>query len=301
MDTLNGMAVFARVIEMGSFSAAARDLRLAKSTVSKQVAALEQRLGARLLNRTTRRLSPTEVGRAYYERCTRIIAEVEEAELAVSRLQLEPRGTLRLNAPMSFGNLHVAPVIADFMNAYPELTVDMTLNDRLVDLVDEGFDVAVRIGKLADSTLIAKKIAPSRQVVCAAPEYWQAHGIPARPQDISNHNCLIYTYLRNPHEWIFKMADGVKTVSITGKLRANNGEALRAAALKGYGVYLGPTFIVGEDLRSGRLQAVLRDFEIQNHFIHAVYPHSRHLSVKVRAFVDFLAERFGDEPYWDLA
>jgi len=162
MDTLNGMAVFARVIERGSFSAAARDLRLAKSTVSKQVAALEQRLGARLLNRTTRRLSPTEVGLAYYERCTRITAEVEEAELAVSRLQLEPRGTLRLNAPMSFGNLHVAPVIPDFMNAYPELTVDMTLNDRMVDLVDEGFDVAVRIGRLADSTLIAKKIAPSR-------------------------------------------------------------------------------------------------------------------------------------------
>ncbi len=301
MDTLKGMAVFARVVEKGSFSAAARDLRLAKSTVSKQVAALEQRLGARLLNRTTRRLSPTEVGLAYYERCTRIIAEVEEAELAVSRLQLEPRGTLRLNAPMSFGNLHVAPVIADFMNAYPELTVDMTLNDRMVDLVDEGFDVAVRIGRLADSTLIAKKIAPSRLVVCAAPEYWLAHGIPARPQDIGNHNCLIYSNLRNPHEWTFQTADGAKTVSITGKLRANNGEALHAAALKGYGVYLGPTFIVGRDLRSGRLQAVLQEFEARNHFIHAVYPHSRHLSVKVRAFVDFLAGRFGDQPYWDQA
>ncbi len=299
MDTLNSMAIFARVIERGSFSAAARDLRLAKSTVSKQLAALEQRLGARLLNRTTRRLSPTEVGLAYYERCTRIIAEVEEAELAISRLQLEPRGTLRLNAPMSFGNLHVAPVIPDFMNAYPELTVDMTLNDRMVDLVDEGYDLAVRIGRLADSTLIAKKIAPSRQVICAAPEYWQAHGIPALPQDISSHNCLIYTYLRNPNEWIFKTADGIKTVSITGKLRANNGETLRAAALKGYGVYLGPTFIVGRDLRSGRLQAVLGEFEIQNHFIHAVYPHSLHLSVKVRAFVDFLAGRFGDDPYWD--
>ena len=299
MDTLNGMTVFVRVVERGSFSAAARDLRLAKSTVSKQVAALEQSLGARLLNRTTRRLSPTEVGFAYYERCTRIIAEVEEAELAVARLQLEPRGTLRLNAPMSFGNLHVAPVIADFMSAYPELTVDMTLNDRMVDLVDEGFDVAIRIGRLADSTLIAKKIAPSRQIICAAPEYWQTHGIPTRPRDIADHNCLIYTYLRNPHEWIFQTADGAETVSIAGKLRANNGEALRAAALKGYGVYLGPTFIVGEDLRAGRLRAVLGEFEAQNHFIHAVYPHSRHLSVKVRAFVDFLTGRFGDEPYWD--
>ncbi len=299
MDNLSALAVFARVVEAGGFSAAARQLGLSKSAVSKQVSRLEDRLGARLLNRTTRRLSTTEVGAAFYQRCQRIVAEVEEAELAVSRLHGEPRGTLRVNAPMSFGILHVAPALPGFMALHPELRVDMVLNDRQVDLIEEGFDVAVRIARLTDSSLIARKLAPLRQAVCATPEYWRRHAMPARPEDLAGHNCLLYTYLPNPGEWRFRGPEGPFTVSISGNLRVNNGDALKEAALGGLGVFLGPTFIVGEELRDGRLEAGLEEFAENEGAIYAVFPHSRHLSAKVRAFVDFLAERFAPSPYWD--
>ena len=299
MEKLDGLTVFAKVVEAGTFSAAARHFGLSKSAVSKQVAGLEDRLGARLLNRTTRRLSLTEVGAAFYERCTRIIAEVEEAELAVSRLHAEPRGTLHVNAPMSFGIRHLAPALPEFMDRYPEVTMDLVLNDRIVDLIDEGFDLAIRIARLADSSLIARKLATARIVVCAAPAYWRRHGRPDRPGDLKGHNCLIYTYLLTQNDLKFRGPDGVLSVKVSGTLRANNGDALLAAALGGLGVYVGPTFIVGEDLRAGRLEAALEDYEDDALSLYAVYPHSRHLSAKVRAFVDFLVERFGPRPYWD--
>jgi len=300
MEKLDGLAVFARVVEAGTFSAAARQIGLSKSAVSKQVAGLEDRLGARLLNRTTRRLSLTEVGVDFYERCRRIITEVEEAELAVSRLHAEPRGLLRINAPMSFGFRHLAPALPDFMARYPEVTVDLALNDRMVDLIDEGYDIAVRIARLADSSLVARKLAPNRTVICAAPAYWRHHGRPDHPNDLKRHNCLVYTYMLSGNELTFAGPDGRVSVKVTGSLRANNGDALRAAALGGIGVLATPTFIVGEDLRAGRLETVLKDYEDSDQSVYAVYPHSRHLSAKVRAFVDFGVERFGPKPYWDV-
>jgi DNA-binding transcriptional LysR family regulator len=299
MDNLGAMQAFVKVIECGGFSAAARELRLSKSAVSKQVARLENRLQARLLNRTTRRLSPTEVGITFYQHCQRILAEVEEAETAVLRLHREPRGVLRLNAPVSFGASHVAPALPDLMRRHPELKVDMVLNDRLVDLVDEGFDLAIRIADLPDSSLVARKLAPNRLVACASPAYWRVHGVPSHPNDLKAHNCLVYAYLLTNDAWVFRGPDGPLSVRITGNLSANNGDALRAALVEGLGVTVIPSFIVGADLAAGRLQAVLEDYEDPESSIFAVYPHNRHLSAKVRVFVDFLAERFGPRPYWD--
>jgi DNA-binding transcriptional LysR family regulator len=185
------------------------------------------------------------------------------------------------------------------MARYPDLKVEMILNDRIVDVVEEGFDVAIRVARLPDSSLVARKLAPIRQVVCATPEYWVAHGRPRAPNDIEAHNCLIYTYLQTPGQWRFRGPDGLLTQKIAGSLHVNNGEALRSAALAGLGVYLGPTFMVGEDLRNGRMEAVLQEFEETDLAVYAVYPQNRHLSAKVRTFVDFMADRCGPEPYWD--
>ncbi|HEC14673.1 MAG TPA: LysR family transcriptional regulator, partial [Rhodospirillales bacterium] len=296
VDSLNELFIFTKVVDAGGFTAAARRINRSKSTVSKLVSRLEDRLGARLLNRTTRRLSLTEEGAAFYERSLRILAEIEDAELAVGRLHSQPRGTLRINAPMSFGILHVTPALPDFMARYPDLEIDFILNDRQVDLIDEGFDVAVRIARLTDSTLIAKRLASFRQVVCAAPGYWRAHGKPDRPEDMRGHNCLIYTYRQNQNEWPFQTPDGPVSIPIEGSLHANNGDVMRLTALAGSGVYLGPTFIVGDDLRKGRLISVLDDYAETDRAIYAVYPQNRHLSAKVRVFIDFLVDRFGPKP-----
>lgn len=299
MLSLDVLQVFVRIAETGSFSAAARDLGLSKSAASKKLAALEDRLGARLFNRTTRRLSLTEAGSDFLERAQRILAELEEAEQAAGRLTDEPRGVLRVNAPMSFGIRHVAPALADFMMRYPDLAVTLDLDDRRVSLIEEGYDVAVRIADLPDSSLVARKLAPARRVVCASPAYWAERGIPAHPRELARHNCLIYAYLPAQNDWRFHGPGGTVTVRVNGNLKANNGDVLREAALAGLGVCLAPTFLVGDDIRAGRLQAVLDAFADESLAIYAVYPHRRHLSAKVRAFVDFLAGRFGPEPYWD--
>ena len=301
MENLSAMIVFARVVEAKSFSTAARQLGMSKSTVSKHVSRLEDRLGARLLNRTTRRLSPTEVGLAFYERCARIATEVEEAEAAAMRLQSSPRGTLKVNAPMSFAVLHIAPAIPEFVARHPELSVDMTMNDRVVDLIDEGFDLAVRIGELPDSSLITRRLAANRLVVCAAPAYLARHGAPRVPAELGAHNCLGYTLGATPNEWRFLGPGGEHRVRVSGNFQANNGDALRRAAREGLGVVTLPTFIAGEDLRSGALRAVLADYALPESAVYAVYPHNRHLSTKVRAFVDFLVEHFGPRPYWEPA
>lgn len=298
MDRLAGMEVFAAVVEAKSFSAAARRLGLSKSAVSKQVGRLEQRLGAQLLNRTTRRLALTEAGTTFYEHCARIVAEAGEAELAVARHHGRPRGTIRINAPMTFGVMHIAPALADFAIENPELEVDMALDDRFVDLIEEGFDVAVRIGALADSSLIARTLAPVRFAVCGSPDYLRHHGTPAAPADLVHHNCLLYTYLATA-EWRFEGPDGNLAVRVQGDFRANNGEVLRELALAGRGLVLTPTFLVGEDLGSGRLRSVLGAYRVPETAVHAVYPQRRYLSPKVRAFVDFVAARFGPEPYWE--
>jgi DNA-binding transcriptional LysR family regulator len=301
MDRLRTIEAFVRVAESGSFSEAARRLRSSKSAVSRQVATLEAELDARLFHRTTRSLTLTEAGRSYFERATRILADLEEANLSVSQLQAAPRGRLRVNAPMSFGFLHLAPAIPDFLSRYPQIEVDMIMNDRFVDLVDEGFDVAVRIGRLEDSSLVARKLAPIRRAVCASSTYLNARGVPHSPDDLTAHECLCYSNVAVANEWRFTAQDGrLWPVQVKGRLSTNNGDALVAAALKGLGLVNQPTFIVGHHLQDGTLIAVLDEFVHQDMAVSAVYPHSRHLSPKVRAFVDFLVERFGPRPYWDL-
>ncbi len=299
MDHLAGIAVFARVAERGSFTAAARDLDLSKSAVSKQVARLEERLGARLLHRTTRRLHLTEVGQAYFDRARQIIADAEEAERAVTRLHAEPRGRLRINAPMSFGIRHLGPALPGYMTRYPDVSVDLELNDRQVDLIEEGFDLAVRISQLSDSTLIARKLSPCGFAVAATTDYWNRHGRPHHPDELANHACLLYDYLPAPGEWRFQGPDEAFSMRVSGPLKSNNGEALLEAALAGLGVAMLPTFIIGEALCDGRLECVLGDFQIAGTHAYAVWPQSRHLSAKVRTFVDFLVEQFGPDPYWD--
>lgn len=302
MQDLSGIAVFAAVVESGSFTAAAERLGQSKSAVSKQVTRLEQRLGARLLARTTRRLNLTEVGQAFYERCRRIVAEAEEAELAVTHLQEVPRGTLRVSAPLSFGIAHLAAALPDFMETHPDLTLDIDFSDRRVDIVEEGFDMAVRIGRLEDSSLIAKRIAESRRSVLASPDYWRRRGKPSHPRDLENHNCLIYTLLSTPGSWSFTdPEDPAREISVrvSGSIKANNGNALALAAAAGHGVVVMPTFICGDLIASGALVPALEGFEASPVGIHALYASNRHLSAKVRAFVDFLAARFaGPEVQW---
>ena len=301
MDRLSSMEVFARVAEAGSFTKAAGQLGISTSAASKHVIALENRLGARLLNRTTRRLSLTEVGASYYEWCARIAQDVAEAESTVTRLHSEPRGRIKLNAPMSFGIRHLATAMPEVLALYPELTLDMNLNDRFVDLIEEGYDVAVRIGELRDSSLVARRLAPARMIVCGAPAYFERHGVPETPADLADHNCLGYSLLAAPGEWHFTGPGRAQTVRTSGSFHANNGDALRAAALAGLGVVVQPTFIVGDDVARGALQRVLANYTPRESTIHAVFPHNRHLSAKVRVFVDFLVDRFAPEPYWDVA
>jgi len=296
------MTAFARVAETGSFSEAARRLRSSKSVVSRQIAALESELGVRLLHRSTRALTLTEAGRGYFDQLVRILADIDEANLSVSHLQAAPRGRLRVNAAMSFGIRHLAPAIPDFLARCPEVKIDLTLNDRFVDLVDEGYDMAVRIGHLIESSLVARRLAPLRRVVCASPAYLAARGVPATPDDLAGHECLRYSNIPVGDEWTFTAPDGrARSAEVTGRLRVNNGDALRIAALEGLGLACLPTFIVGEDLRAGTLVPVLEGAAHQSGGVFAVYPHARHLSPKVRAFIDFLVERFGPNPPWDRA
>jgi|APMI01.1.fsa_nt_gi DNA-binding transcriptional LysR family regulator len=300
MDRLAAIEAFVKVAEAHSFSEAATRLNVSKSVVSRHVAALEAELGARLFHRTTRSLTLTEAGQGYFDRAQRILADLDEANAAVRQLQAAPRGRLRVNAPMSFGFLHLAPALPDFLARYPELSVDVAMNDRFVDLVDEGFDVAVRIGEMQDSSLIARKLAPIRRVVCASPDYFAARGTPATPDDLAAHECLCNSNIAHGQEWRFVTGDGKPwPVAVKGRLAVNNGDALRVAALQGLGVVNVPTFIVGRDLQAGTLTTTLDAYVPQTLTLNAVWPHARHLSPKVRAFVDFLSERFGPRPYWD--
>lgn len=299
MARLDEMEVFAEVVESEGFSAAARRLGISKSAVSKQIGRLEDRLGVRLLNRTTRRLSLTEAGNTFYAACRRVLDEAETAEQAVSDLAAAPRGLLKLNAPMSFGFLHLSSAIPAFHARYPQITVEAAMNDRFVDLVEEGYDIALRIGDLRDSSLIARRLAPSRAALCASPDYLERRGRPERPEDLASHDCLLYANTENPREWTVTGPGGRQSVAVEGPLIANNGDVLCGAALGGMGITRLPTFIVGPHLRDGRLEVVLPGFPLPDQGIHAVYPHNRNLSVKVRVFVDFLAQRFGPQPYWD--
>jgi DNA-binding transcriptional LysR family regulator len=301
LDRVTGMQIFVRVAALGSLSAAARSLGISQTMATKHVGGIEERLGVKLLHRTTRRLTLTEAGRRYLESAERILAEVEEAEAAASAERVEVRGMLRVNAPLSFGFREVAPLMAEFSRLHPAVTVDLGLNDRFVDLIEEGWDVAVRIGRLRASTMIARRIAPCRLVVCGSPAYLQERGTPKTVADLTEHNCLGYTLSRalGPDEWAFD-AEGKVKIPIKGNLRVNNGDALVAAAVAGQGLIYEPTFVVSEELRAGRLMALTLDYPpLELPGVFAVYPADRHPPAKVRAFVDFLAQRFGPNPPWD--
>jgi DNA-binding transcriptional LysR family regulator len=300
MMNLVGMGIFARVAEAKGFSAAARRLGISKSVVSKEVAKLEKSLGARLLNRTTRQLSLTEVGAAFYEHCARIVQEAEEAALLVDRLHSTPRGVLKCTAPVAFATLHIASALPDFLARCPELQVDMIVGDRFFDLADEGFDVAIRIARDLPPNMVARKLAPINRVVCATPEYFQKHGVPLVPQDLTQHNCLVYTHANPDSFWRFRSPEGEIAVPVRGNLRLNDDEVIWRAMLGGLGVSLLPTFTVGEDLQAGRLRAVLTEYTPAERNLYALYLPNRHLSAKVRVFIDFLLERFEPPPYWDL-
>ena len=295
MEHLTGMAVFAKVAETKSFSAAAERLGLSKSAVSKHVTRLERALKARLLNRTTRRLSLTEVGATFYEHCARMLAEAEAAELAVSRLYAAPRGVVRITSPAAFGNVQVAPAIPDLIARYPELTVQIVMNDRSVDLVEEVYDVAIRVTDQPPPGVVARKLMTVRWIVCAAPAYLREHGTPRMPQELKEHNCLFYSFLESSIEWRFHSRQGDSKVRVAGNFTANNSEAIREVALKGAGIALLPSFLVNPDLADGRLKQVLAGHEVAGavgNDVYALFLPTRYLSPKVRAFVDFFVERF---------
>lgn len=301
LDRLTGLEVFVKVAAAGNLSAAARAMGLSQTMVTKHMAALETRLGVKLFHRTTRRLSITEAGRSYLEASERILAEIEAANASVAADRVEPRGLLRLNAPVAFGTRQIAPLLAEFSERHPLVTVELGLNDRLVDLAEEGWDLAIRIGNLANSSLIARRIAPCRVVVCAAPSYLKARGRPLTVSGLSAHNCLGYTLSQQTaaDRWTFGARAEV-SVRVAGNLRANNGDALRAAAIAGQGLIYQPTFIVADDLRAGTLVAVNLDQPtVELGGIYAVFLPDRDPPAKVRAFIDFIATRFTPVPPWD--
>lgn len=289
-DRLAGLDAFAAVVEKGSFSAAADALGVAKSTVSKHVRRLEKRLGAQLLHRTTRQVRPTEAGAAYYDRIAGLLDAADEAAAAVARLQLEPRGKLRVSAPMSFGHRYVVPMVVRFAAAYPDVELDLDLSDRRVDLVREGFDLAVRIGPLADSSLRARKLCDTRNRVVGAPTYFARRGTPRRPRDLEAHACLRYAYQVSGARWRFRRGDRRVDVAVTGPLRSTSGDALRDAAIAGIGVALLPDFLVDDAIAGGDLVAVLDESCLAPGAVHAVFPHRAHVPAAQRAFLDMLAD-----------
>lgn len=302
MDRLLAIEAFCKVVELGSFARAAERLEVSTSAVSRHVRDLETHLEARLLHRTTRRISLTEAGQSFYERSLQLLADLDEAESSVRAATVVPRGSLKLTCGVTFGERYLAPAIAEFAARHPQLLFDLDLSDRAVDLVDEGFDLAIRIGSIGQQGLVSRRIGWTRIVCCASPA-WLARAVtvPAEPAELADLECLTYTHIPVPNTWHFESRDGAThTVRIPPRHRANNGRMLVELALLGLGIAIEPDFIVAPDVRAGRLVRLLPDFELPRSPIAAVYPSRRHLSAKVRAFVDFLAERFSHEPAWSL-
>jgi len=301
MDKFDSIRAFTQVVVAGGFAAAARDMGLSRSAVNKLVISLENELGVQLLHRSTRVVTPTETGLAFYERCVEILASLEEAERSITQLHDEPRGRLRVNAPMSFGTMHLAPTLADFLVQYPDLQVQLTLNDRFIDQIEEGFDVTVRIAKpQVSASLIVHPLVSALRVLCAAPSYLEVRGVPTHPDELRHHSCLHYGQLAVEDQWTLIGADGDYTISVNGVLCSNNGEVLREAAVRGLGITLLPRFIVESELQQGSLQIVLPDYQPPELRINVIYPVNRHLSTKIRLLVDFLQERFGQHPNEEL-
>lgn len=301
LDRVTGMQVFARVAGLGSLSAAGRALGMSQTMATKHLAALEARLGTKLLHRTTRRLTLTEAGRRYLESVERILAELEEADATASVETVEVRGTLRLNAPFSFGIREIAPLLPEFSRRHPDLVVDLGLNDRVVDLIEEGWDMVVRIGRMHSSTLVARKLAPSRLIVCAAPSYLERRGTPRTVADLAGHDCLGYTLSQTvgAGRWAFGR-DARHVVEVKGSLAANNGDALVVAAVGGQGLVYMPSFLVAREIRAGLLVPLVLDEPTPDlSGVYAAYPSNRRPPAKVRALIDLLAERFAPVPPWD--
>lgn len=293
MDRLSAMNLYCQIIETGQLSLAADHLNLSKGAVSKQLAKLEAHLGGRLLNRTTRQLTPTEAGIAFYERTKLILESVEEAECVVSGLTAEPRGTLKINAPMSFGIQYMGKLLAKYQQEYPKVIIDISLSDRQIDLVEEGYDLALRIATLKDSSLIARRLAACHIVMCASPDYLHQYGEPQTPNDLKNHQCIRYAYSDSMKYWVLENREGKKKqVMINSPLSSNNGNLICDAMVHGMGIAPLPTFIVGNAIRKGEAKIILDDWRPQTEDMSLLYPSSKHLSAKVRAFVDMAVEHF---------
>ncbi|MEE9397368.1 MAG: LysR family transcriptional regulator [Methylococcales bacterium] len=299
MDKLTSMQVFTKVAKTGSFAGAAKDLGISRAMVTKHVMHLENHLGARLLNRTTRSLNLTEVGSSYFERCLTIIEDIEETELAVSHLHKEPRGNIKIHTPPFFGTFHLMPAIADYSEIYPDVTFQVVLQGAVIDIIEEGVDIDIRLDKLADTSLIARKLATSDMVVCGAPKYFEKNGRPQTLEDLQHHNCLVNWTFPPRDNWEFNKPEKNTVLKVTGTVRANVAGAIRLAVINGVGIGIFPTYMVGKHLKNGHLEAVLTEFEPPSVDIHAVYPHRKHLSAKTRTFLDFFYNRFQPRPYWD--
>lgn len=300
MDRTQEMAAFVAVVDAGSFVGAADAMRVSKAAVSRHVDSLEQWIGVRLLQRTTRRLSLTEEGRLFYQRARDILGAIDDAHAEASSRTHTPSGLIRVNVPVSFGLLHLAPLWGDFMAAYPQIDLDVTLNDRVVDLVDEGYDLAVRISALPDSSLISRKLAHTDMLVCASPGYLARHGAPSHPRELSAHPVLAYTHLAGRDEWRFVGPEGEVTVKTRVRVHSNNGDTCRAIALRDGGIILQPSFMIGKDIEEGRLVRLLPAYRSTELGIYAVYPSRKQLPLKVRCLVDFLSEAFRVAP-WQTA
>lgn len=299
MDRIDAMRAFVTVVNEGTFTRAADRLEMSPQLVSKYVSQLEQHLGVRLLNRTTRKLHLTEAGTRYHHRAEQVLTEIADLENQLGDLQTEARGLLRISAPVSFSIRHMAPLLTEFQKAHPAVDIDLQLNDRKVDIVEEGFDVALRIGHLKSSSLIARRIAPVRLVLCASPAYLEQQGTPQRPEDLQSHRYLRYSYMDQDaigqvHRWLQHSGRHSE-----GDIVSNNGDVLVEAAIAGAGIALQPTFIAGSAIRDGKLRVILPDHEPEPMALYAVFAHRQLLASKVRSFVDFLDGYFGDPPYWD--
>ena len=304
MHTLAGMRLFNQVVEDGSFTAAGRRLGLAPSSVSRQVSALEKELGARLLNRTTRKVSLTEAGALYVERTRRILTEIDETNDAVGAMQAAPRGTLKLNVPVVFGRRYIVPNMPEFLAMYPDVSVELNVTDHYVDLIEEGADLAIRIGSTSQLSFVARKLATMHRVLCASPSYLETHGEPRHPDDLAGHNCLRYRHVPGDVVWRFADDEGSYEIQVEGNFGANNAGSIASAALADMGLALLPVWMVGREIRHGRLREVLPGYRAEiadfANEVFAVYPHARHLSAKVRAYVDFIAEKFKTEPEFQV-
>lgn len=295
LDRLTSMAVFVRAADLGSFAAASAALGLSPQMVAKHVVALESRLGTRLLLRTTRKQSLTEAGALYLERCRSILAETEAAERLAQDLRGSPRGTLRVNAPVTFGTHRLTPFVTRFLRSYPEVEAQLTLTDRLVDPIEDGFETIIRLGPIADSRLIARPLAPYRLIPCASPAYLLAHGTPRRPEDLAAHECLGFAYWSSGlgRTWVFQRGTQVVSVPVSGRLRINDAKGLVAAALDGFGITLGPDLAVADHVAAGRLVRLLPEYEGPVRPMHLLYANDRRMSLKLRLFIDALLTEFG--------